>query len=275
MGLPISRKFADLMGGVFLVNSAVGKGTSFILDIPVELADVADTEPSHLTRRVTGLDAGQPVFRLLVVEDDENNRNLLVKLLQIVGFAVQEAVNGREAVDIWEKWQPHLIWMDIRMPVMDGLQATTQIKTSPVGKDTVIIALTASAFEEDRLKMIEHGCNDFVRKPFREAEIFEMIHKYLDVQYVYETRDEGLKPDFLRERMSEKSLVSSINNLPQEVIVRLEEATELCDAAVIDRVIEDIRHKNVQLADGLIELAKNYAYEKIMALIQKAKDGRD
>lgn len=272
LGLPISRKFADLIGGVLAVKSKVAKGSSFTFDIPVELAYRADTESSLFGNRVIGIEEGQPVFRLLVAEDNDNNRNLLVKLLQAVGFSVQEAVNGQDSIEIWKNWQPHLIWMDMRMPVMDGYEATTRIKNSPNGKYTVIIALAASAFEEDHLKVIEHGCSDFVRKPFREVEIFETINKHLGVRYVYDEGDACMEAAFFSEKMSNGELTASINDLSKEVIARLEEATELSNVSMIEQVLEDIRTENVQLSNALSELTDNFAYDKILTLVQKAKE---
>ncbi len=270
LGLSISRKFVDLMGGVFGINSEVGKGSSFTIDIPVELADDADTKSSQFRHRVIGLEGGQPAFRILVVEDNEDNRNLLVKLLQTVGFEIQEAVNGQDAIEIWEKWQPHLIWMDMRMPVMDGYEATTQIKRSPGGETTVIIALTASAFEEDRIKIIEHGGNDFVRKPFRESEIFGMLEKHLGVKFIYDEEDASHKPQ-AGQQISIEYLKSEVAALPVEILARLADSTELCDAAMIDQVINDIRIQNVELADILSGLANDFAYNEIWALVNKAK----
>ena len=281
LGLPISKKFVNLMGGVLVVDSQSGKGTRFTFDIPVELVDGAVTESSQLTPRVIGLEEGQPVFRLLVAEDNEVNRNLLVKLLQSVAFDVQEAANGQEAIELWRNWRPHLIWMDMRMPIIDGFQATTQIKESPGGKDTVIIALTASAFEEDRQKVIEHGCNDFVRKPFKTHEIFKMIKKHLGVRYIYEEGEEGLKAAVPSEKMSDESLTTSISVLSEDIIIRLKEATELSDAAMIDEVIEEIRAENAQLSEALSELAASFAYDQILTLVQTAgemiaeKQGQD
>ena len=158
------------------------------------------------------------------------------------------------------------------MPVMDGYEATTRIKRSPAGKDTVIIALTANAFEDDRLKLIEHGGDDFVRKPFRESEIFEMIRKHLGVRYVYAEGAKGIKAAVLSNKMSGGSMAASINELSQEVITRLKEAAELSDVSLIEQEIEEIRSKNVQLADGLSELAENFAYDEILTLIKNAQE---
>jgi CheY-like chemotaxis protein len=85
----------------------------------------------------------------------------------MVGFDVQEAVNGKQAVEIFHKWQPDFIWMDIRMPVMDGLEATQCIKHTDAGQSTIVAALTAHALEEEKERILSAGCDDFVRKPFR------------------------------------------------------------------------------------------------------------
>ncbi len=275
LGLPISKKFTELMGGTLGVKSEAGKGTQFTFSIPVELTYSADEASLQQACRIIGLAPGQPTFRLLVVEDDENSRDLLVKLLRNVDFEVKEAVNGREAIEVWQKWQPQLIWMDIHMPFMDGNEATKIIKSemrnSKSEIDTKIIAITARAFEEDRLKIVEHGGDDFVRKPFREFEIFEMMQKHLGIKYIYEEDyGGGLKTVVPSEKISEDSLTASIRDLSREIIARLIEATELSDAAMIEQVIKDIRTENVQLANALSDLADNFAYDDILKLIYKA-----
>lgn len=271
LGLPISCKFVELMGGVLKVNSEVGKGTCFTFDIRLQIAQGTDTASHQLYRRVIGLATGQPVFRLLVVEDNDNNRNLLVTLLQSVGFEVRKAVNGREAVAVWQKWRPHLIWMDIRMPIMDGYEATAIIRCEMQRTfsetNTKIIALTANAFEEDRLKVIEHGGNDFIRKPFRESEIFEMLRKHLEVRYVFE-READLMPAPRGGDITDGQLAVSLKKLPEDLLARLVDATELSDAASIDRVISEISTKDERLSGGLSKLAANFAYDEILALIQ-------
>jgi CheY-like chemotaxis protein len=271
LGLPISQRFVSMMGGNLELHSTVGGETKFRFAIPVEIVDGADVALSQQTRRVIALEDGQADFRLLVVEDNENNRNLLTTLLRTVGFDVQEAVNGRDAIEVWEKWQPHLIWMDIRMPIMDGYEATTHIRTSSGGEDPVIIALTASAFEEDRAKVLEHGGNDFVRKPFREAEIFGMMEKYLGVKFVYGEEDEILLPQ-AGNGISLEDLKSMVATLQIGIRARLAEATELSDAAMIDQVIKDIRVQNVALADALADMANNFAYDEILALVQDSSE---
>ena len=269
LGLPISQRFISLMGGRLVLNSEVGGYTKFSFDIPVELVDGADIMSPPLRRRVMGLEAGQKTYRLLVVEDNNDNRTLLVKLLQNVGFDVQTAENGQEAVAIWKKWQPHLIWMDIRMPVMDGYQATKQIKELPGSKDTVIIALTASAFKEERGKIIEHGGDDLVRKPWKENELFEMMEKHLGVMFVYEEDDDS-KPSARDEVLSEDELVKRLSSLPSDELNKLKKAAGLGDIEMLEESILSIKEHDEILAENLTAMSAQFAYEHIIDLIEKA-----
>ncbi|MEG3978299.1 ATP-binding protein, partial [Microcoleus sp. herbarium8] len=165
LGLTISRQFIRLMGGEITVISG-GKaftpgmplkelleettGTTFKFDIPVGIADASAIQNQPYNRRVVALAPNQPQYRILVVDDKDDNRQLLIKLLKPVGFEVQEASNGMEAIAIWDSYSPHLIWMDMRMPVMDGYEATRQIKSTTKGQATAVIALTASVWEEEK-----------------------------------------------------------------------------------------------------------------------------
>ncbi len=273
LGLSISQRFADMMGSGLKVQSEAGKGTIFSFDVRVEYAQDTKTLSSQFKRRVIGLEAGQPVFRLLVVEDDANSRNLMVELLRSVGFEVAEAVNGREAIEIWEKWHPHLIWMDMRMPVMNGYDAIAAIKSkmrqSASRTDTKIIALTASAFEENRTKVMKHGATDFVRKPFRESDIFQMMERHLDVRYRYGEKDNSLDTKRIGVNPDHRHLTDSIDNLPHNILSTLKEAVELSDSAMIDEVIEKIRKEDTSLAGTLSKLAGNFDYDRILDLIPK------
>ncbi len=202
LGLAVTHNFVQLMGGTIKVISqgyeftaataqlqAVDSssiGTRFEVTIPVELAHHPTVDPDQHHRAIH-LAPGQPYYRILVVDDRWSNRQLLLQLLTPLGFEVKEAENGQQAIELWKHWQPHLIWMDMRMPVMDGYQATQHIKQHPQHPPTIIIALTASVFEEEKSIVLSSGCDDFVRKPFRESLILEKIAQHLGVEYIYET----------------------------------------------------------------------------------------
>jgi two-component system sensor histidine kinase/response regulator len=134
LGLPISRKFVQMMGGDITVSSTPDLGSKFAFDIQIRLADPTDVKMLKPQKKVIGLAPDQPEYRILVVDDRADNRLVLVRLLSSLGLLVREAENGQEAVAVWEDWQPQLIWMDMRMPVMDGYEATKQIKAHPLGK---------------------------------------------------------------------------------------------------------------------------------------------
>jgi signal transduction histidine kinase/DNA-binding response OmpR family regulator len=278
LGLPVSRHFVRMMGGDIGVKSDLGAETVFRFDVPVQLVEACEVQPVQPTRRVVGLEPGQRAtdsgladsglvdgtpYRLLVVEDVDSNRQLLVQFLQPLGFDVREAVNGQEALDIWQQWKPHLIWMDMRMPVMDGLEASRRIKADARGQDVIIVALTASSFEEDRKMILSQGCDDYIRKPFREADILDALTKHLGVRFVYEeTKAQE------REKREMPDLRSSISDLPPALLANLERAVTV---GHIDRVFEladQIRAYDAAVADALARLADDFEYARILTLIQ-------
>jgi len=194
LGLAISREYAHIMGGDITVTSTINKGSTFRFEVAIIDGKESYIKEKVKPRRVVGLKPGQETFRILVAEDTKDSRTLLTKLLETVGFQVREAANGKETLDIFYQWHPGLIWMDIRMPVMDGLEATRHIKKAP--HPPVIVALTAHALEEEKEEILSAGCNDFVRKPFREHDIFDTMAKHLNIQYIYEEEEPVAPPEF-------------------------------------------------------------------------------
>lgn len=266
LGLPISRQFVLLMGGEIEVESLLETGTSFRFEIPVELAEATAVPDQKPKRQVIGLAPNQPTYRILIVEDNWTNRQFLVELIEPLGFQVQEASNGREAIKLWEIWQPHLIWMDMRMPIMDGYTATQKIKSSPAGQSTVIIALTASAFEEQRSLILEAGCNDFVRKPARSEVLFEKMAEYLGVRYIYEEPS----PQSTSVPSSLALTVDCLSVMPPPWINQLYQATTRIDDEQMIELIEQIPSEHAELAEALLAKVNNFDFEDIIELTQAA-----
>jgi CheY-like chemotaxis protein len=265
LGLTISRQYVDLMGGRLEVNSEVGAGSTFSFEIPV-LPGVASQVSIHL-EKVTGIvpgqlaDDGRP-FRLLIVEDAEANRRLLVELLSPLGFDVREAINGETAIEVWKAWQPHLIFMDLRMQPMNGLDATRYIKATPQGQKTAIVMITASAFEEDHDAALAQGCDDFIRKPVRENQIFAALHKHLGVQFVYEPARSGAsKVEFPVPSRDQISL------LPESWKERMRQAVLEADVTYMQDLIQEIAGSFPDISKALSEMLFHFDYDGIRSLI--------
>jgi len=273
LGLPISRQFIELMGGEISVDSVVGQGTTFRVQLPVALADedavaALGVQPQ---RRVTGIEPGQVApdggpFRLLVVEDNPTNSKLLVNLLGPFGFELRCATDGAQGIEMWEAWQPHLAWMDIRMPVMDGYEATHEIKAraAATGQQAIVVALTASAFEEDREAILAAGCDDFVRKPFREHEIFDALQRHLGVRFVYNT---ATPTPGTSAGMSLKELRAQVKALPDKWATNLYQAAVALNAEQMLELIESVRPQAPDLADTLAQWVRDYEYERLLTLV--------
>ena len=274
--LTISRQFVHLMGVDSRVTSNLGQGSTFCFDVQVTLANPADVLPVPTYRRVIKVAPNQPTYRILVVDDRQESRDLIAQLLGVVGFETRGAENGQEAIAQWQTWHPHLIWMDMRMPVMDGYEATQQIRaierhrTAPSHEPTVIIALTASAFEEQQASIIAMGCDDFVRKPFREQVIFEKITQYLRVQYIYEEQDvvERTKDEQCNCSSSPILYPSSLQVMPAEWLASLHQAALAVDADRILQLIEQIPQTHLVLAEGLTELVHHFCFDEILELTE-------
>ena len=268
LGLPISRQFVQLMGGEISITSEIGQGTTFRFEVQVHQVQASAVPTIEAVRRVIGLAPGQPVYRLLVVEDNADNRKLLVELLEPLGFDVQQANNGQEGIEVWERWQPDLIWMDMRMPVMDGYSATRQIKAQAGAQAPAIIALTASVFEEDRAEVLAAGCDDFVRKPFREHEIFEMLHKHLGIRFVYAEQPET-GPEMGKAVDKGVLTPERLQALPEEWLVALRDAAEKLNPRTANAIIQSIREQDEPLAQALFGLVKTYRFDSLQALFEE------
>jgi CheY-like chemotaxis protein len=261
LGLAISYQFVQLMGGALTVKSREGDGTLFMFDVDARLIDPPSPELAIMERRVVGLQAGQSPYRLLIVDDKWANRKLLVKLLSPLGFELREAENGMEAQAVWAQFKPHLIWMDMRMPLLDGYESTRRIKQADA--TVKIIALTASSLEEDRVEILATGCDDYLRKPFRAHEIFALLHKHIGVACVYEdavsiTRVAPISP-------------SALAGLPPLLLDALEETAVKMNVDQVDAIIDEIRTIDAELADGLHRLTVDFEYIEIVTLIRATR----
>lgn len=268
LGLTITRKDVELMDGRITVESTPGKGTTFRVKIPVGRVEESEISAVPKSRGlVIGLAPGQPEHRILIVEDQMENWLLLRQLLEDVGFTVRVAGSGAEGIDIFKSWRPHFIMMDIRMPVMDGLEATRRIRALEGGADVKIAAITASVFKEERDNVIAAGMDDFIGKPYRAKEIFACLTRHLGVR-------------FLEEEVLAAPAPESVGALRPEAVAALPEAlrrelTDILTGLDPDRIAEIIRRiseGSPALGNALSYHADRFNYTAILRALQAGGD---
>ncbi|MDX2242719.1 MAG: GAF domain-containing protein [Leptolyngbyaceae cyanobacterium bins.302] len=275
LGLRISQRFVQLMGGEITVQSELHQGSCFSFHIQVNCipTDAATTTcPSH--NRVVGIAPGQIAYRILIAEDNATNRLLLNTLLIRLGFEVKEARNGEIAIDLWRQWQPHLIFMDMHMPVLNGYEATKQIRDqereiSHPHLPTKIIALTASAFVEQRQASLEVGCNDFVSKPFRRDELLEVLSKHLGVQYLYEgiTAVEADTDSNISSQTKAQREFAALAAMPPTWVEQLRFAATQGNDSLSLRLIAQIPSEQASLITALTNLVEQYQFDHLLTVL--------
>jgi|GEM_PF-1468213 len=272
LGLPISKKYVELMGGQLTVRSKVGEGSIFSFYIASELGNKSQIK-LELPKQVKSLAHNQIQYRILAVDDIWQSRLLIVKLLTQVGFEVKEAENGQQALELSQQWQPHLILMDMRMPIMDGYESTRRIRALEARAlnsimRTKIIALTASAFEAKCAATLKAGCDDYLRKPFKANKLFAKIQEHLGVKYIYQQDAES---DINHNSGKTQKLIQltsgSLRVMSDDWLQELKQAAAELNETKLQELIQQIPEQHNCLAQSLTNLVNNFQFECIVELL--------
>lgn len=265
LGLPITMRYVELLGGTISVASEPGRGSTFSFTISYNSVD-------HNNIQITPASAGRVIgienasnYRILIVEDQMENRMLLRNLLSPFGFQISEAADGREGIQIFEQWRPHLIFIDRRMPVMDGLQAVSDIRKISAPVRPAIIAVTAHAFKEERQEMLDAGCDGFIAKPFTAEDIFFSLENYLHVNLIRAEDNAQGTPCAPPDR-------AALAGLPQPLRLDLEAALVRLDIDLIGELIKKIAALNPDLGNTLEQVAGRFDFKPILKTLQQISE---
>ena len=263
LGLMISRAFIEMMGGAIEAESSVNKGSCFRFGIPLEAGE--ERVETQARARIVGLQPEQTEWRILVVDDNEDNQALLAGLLEPIGFALRKAYNGLEALELFQSWSPHFIWLDMRMPVMDGYEAARRIRVLPGGEAVKIAAITATALHEQESEILAAGCDEIVKKPYTGDEIYAVLERLLGVRYRYAESAPTPAPAPAISLHAE-----DLAQLPRELLETLLQAVLELDRQKLRSATDRIREQDPIIADAIQNLADKYRYEQLMKLCEQA-----
>jgi CheY-like chemotaxis protein len=268
LGLALSRELAMLMSGNITVSSEIGKGSVFTINVEIREGE-PDIREASIKKRVTGIDNPSDAFRILIVDDKEENRQVMGSFLRLAGFETKEAVNGADALAKFEQWNPHLILMDMRMPVMDGYEATRRIKSTEKGKQTPVIAVTASSLEDEKIKVLKLDIQGYIPKPFHESELFEAIGNALGIRYVYEEETTSDAP--LKYSGNARLVEEDVAKLPDDLVLQIKNAVESGDFHLLTSHIESIENHYPELSRHLMAQATGFNYDYLLQLFRIRK----
>ena len=265
LGLALSRELAILMGGNITVTSEVGKGSVFTFHVEIKPGTANEAE-TKINKRIIGIEKSQKAYRILVVDDKAENLQVAVNFLRLAGFETNEAVNGEEAILKFDEWNPDLILMDLRMPVMDGYEATNRIKSTDKGKQIPIVALTASLFEDENNKLESLGLQGYIRKPFTENELFGTIGKVLGITYLHEEKTPLIPSKYIYD---EVAIAGDIAKIPANLILKMRDAVAVAESEALIKLINSTEQVNSELAQHLITLANNFDWGYLQLILSK------
>ena len=272
LGLSLSKELVELMGGKLSLESQEGKGSCFFftLELPPAINPVSKRSKRKDQKKWRRLKSGS--VKALVVDDTEVNRRLLVDILQSAGIEIKEAENGKEAIDETERFKPDIIFMDLRMPVMDGEEATQEIKRLYGAERFKVVAITASVFDHERKDNFTQIFDDYISKPFRIERIYDCLQRLLGAEFEKDDDQENESQNLDKEMSSSQDIDLSQITIPAELFLNIKDAIETGDVTQLEKELGDLcllGKSEELLAKRLATLAEKYQMDEILITLEK------
>jgi len=267
LGLAISQQQVDLMGGALTLESELGKGACFTVLLPLALGE-GEVVVQEKGAEIAHLAPGYHVSAL-VVDDVKENRHILSRILRDIGLEIREAVNGQDCLDQIGEQKPDIIFMDIRMPVMDGTEALYHIRDNFIDDKIICIAISASTLKEDTDSMLQGGFDHFIFKPFRFELIYECLDKFLNVEFEYKASESVSDSE---DSAPNLDLDFTQLSLPKSIYEPLLEAAELSNLTAIETITAELREGNADqqaLAKHFQDCLANYDTDSILEILEQ------
>lgn len=264
LGLSISRQYCSLLGGELVAESEIGQGSRFTFTIRAKVCMESEVETKGSDTATIGIKSGS-VPRILVVDDKEANRDILVRMLQPLGFPATAASSGQEALDMVDSWAPDLILLDLIMPDLSGKDVLRILRTDPDKGNIRIIVLTASAQENDKDEVLSLGANAFIRKPFRQNDILDEIGSLFGLEYFHEARKSD---DAQAVALTAQGLAERMAALPEDLIRRLSEGLNMGDLEEVKNLTAEMDSIDPVLAEAIRKMADDFSVGPLLDILQ-------
>ncbi|MGB4573062.1 MAG: response regulator, partial [Rectinemataceae bacterium] len=264
LGLSISRQYCSLLGGELVAESEIGQGSRFTFTIRAKVCMESEVETKGSDTATIGIKSGSAP-RILVVDDKEANRDILVRMLQPLGFPATAASSGQEALDMVDSWAPDLILLDLIMPDLSGKDVLRILRTDPDKGNIRIIVLTASAQENDKDEVLSLGANAFIRKPFRQNDILDEIGTLFGLEYFHEARKSD---DAQAVALTAQGLAERMAALPEDLIRRLSEGLNMGDLEEVKNLTAEMDSIDPVLAEAIRKMADDFSVGPLLDILQ-------
>jgi signal transduction histidine kinase/DNA-binding response OmpR family regulator len=270
LGLAIAKAYVEAMGDNIEVVSRLGGGSVFRFALTLQAGSPVGARDQLKAHRIVRLKPGQGEVRILVVDDNETNREILARLLQDAAFDVREASGGQQACELFESWRPHLVLLDMVMPDVDGFEVLRRIQASATGAATPVIAVTASVLMEEKERVLSSGACAFLKKPFKAEELFDLLQHHLGVAYQDIGDAEAVAEDGpTQDQDQQDSAPVSISGLSSDLAGALREAALSLDVERLRELLALIAREDAPLSKRLLKLVENYQFEELQEVFTR------